>query len=226
MSLFGGLPGADKAKTDSRGWAKGSGRFVPTALVNPKTEARKASHDSSPAAVAVPIPEFDAGPSGDPDVEALWAGFTLASSSSAAEEYDPLRPNSYDDVVRARNAEREARGAARQSRIQARARALLANKEEELAEALAMIVGTTSAVAPPVSHDEDTERVYIGLGISPAAVRMMTRMGYRHGQGLGKQDQGIAASLYHRPISSGQAVIEMRPGTHGIAAKRMREEPT
>uniref|UniRef100_A0A0E0C309 G-patch domain-containing protein n=1 Tax=Oryza meridionalis TaxID=40149 RepID=A0A0E0C309_9ORYZ len=147
------------------------------------------------------------------------------------EEYDPARPNDYEDyrkdkLKRAKEAEvrkelerrrreEEERERERELREREGRDALNISGEEAWKRRAAM--SGSAAPRPPSSppHGDgfaigNSSSSGLGLGAGgqmTAAQRMMARMGWKEGQGLGKQEQGITAPLVAKKTDRRGGVI-------------------
>ncbi|XP_047054441.1 DNA-damage-repair/toleration protein DRT111, chloroplastic [Lolium rigidum] len=168
----------------------------------------------------------------------------VSVQSTVLEEYDPARPNDYEDyrkdrLRRAKDAEvrkeldrrrredeereqreAEARRASAADQARASAAALNISGEEAWMRRAAMSGGASAqrASSPPPQADGGSGGFNIpgssttGLGLGAggqltAAQRMMAKMGWKEGQGLGKQEQGITAPLVARKTDRRAGVI-------------------
>ncbi|KAM0868031.1 hypothetical protein ACQ4PT_041619 [Festuca glaucescens] len=166
----------------------------------------------------------------------------VSVQSTVLEEYDPARPNDYEDyrkdrLRRAKDAEvrkeldrrrredeereqREAEARLRDAADQSRASAAALNisGEEAWKRRAAMSGGSAQrASSPPPPADggggfnipgSSTSGLGLGAGGQlTAAQRMMAKMGWKEGQGLGKQEQGITAPLVARKTDRRAGVI-------------------
>ncbi|PIN07330.1 mRNA splicing factor [Handroanthus impetiginosus] len=159
-------------------------------------------------------------------------------TSSVVEEYDPARPNDYEDYLRERKRkqaeaeirreleererrerEREEREKRERERDRDRDRELNISGEEAWRRRAAMSGGgVPRSPSPPPIDDGGGEGFSIGksesggLGLGAegkmtAAQRMMARMGWKQGQGLGKQEQGITTPLMAKKTDKRGGVI-------------------
>ncbi|GER36792.1 splicing factor 45 [Striga asiatica] len=159
-------------------------------------------------------------------------------TSSVIDEYDPARPNDYEDYRRERKRkqaeaevrreleererrEREREEREKRERDRDRDRELNISGEEAWRRRAAMSGGGGGAPrspSPPPPGNGGGEGFSIGksesggLGLGAegkmtAAQRMMAKMGWKQGQGLGKQEQGITAPLVAKKTDKRGGVI-------------------
>ncbi|KAL0305427.1 UNVERIFIED_CONTAM: DNA-damage-repair/toleration protein, chloroplastic [Sesamum radiatum] len=161
-------------------------------------------------------------------------------TSSVLEEYDPARPNDYEDYRRERKRkqaeaevrreleererrerEREEREKRERDRDRDRDRELSISGEEAWRRRAAMSGGgggvPRSPSPPPMGNGGGdgfsigkSESGGLGLGAEgkmTAAQRMMAKMGWKEGQGLGKQEQGITTPLVAKKTDKRAGVI-------------------
>lgn len=224
---------------------------TPTGPTKTTGDVAPSADPASPVEAPEPTPE---------PVADAWG--TL--SADVEDEYDPLRPNSYEDAVRARERRRaeEEEAEAREARrlILEGQRAALAKvkelrrggappdrsvlnvsgeeaflrraqlgdsktKEASTSGATATgtgtgtgtWTGTTLGTTPPgtLPGSETVPAASAsggGAGMS-AAQRMMMKMGWKEGQGLGKSDQGMTTPLEVRKDGARSGVIVAAPET-------------
>lgn len=159
-------------------------------------------------------------------------------TSSVVEEYDPSRPNDYEEYRRERKRkqaeaevrreleererrEREREERERKERDRDREKELSISGEEAWRRRAAMSGGgggVPRSPSPPPTGNRGGEGFSIGksesggLGLGAegkmtAAQKMMAKMGWKQGQGLGKQEQGITTPLVAKKTDKRGGVI-------------------
>ncbi|MCL7042112.1 hypothetical protein MKW94_029422 [Papaver nudicaule] len=158
-------------------------------------------------------------------------------TSNVIEEYDPARPNDYEEYRREKkrkaveaemNKEIERRRQEEEEREQQREREAAAETEkdraslnisgEEAWKRRAAMSGGGSAPRSPAETAKGDGGFSIGksgdggLGVGAggqmtAAQKMMAKMGWKQGQGLGKQEQGITTPLMAKKTDKRAGVI-------------------
>ncbi|GIL42508.1 hypothetical protein Vafri_463 [Volvox africanus] len=200
--------------------------------------------------------------------------FTRGDGRSIEDEYDPMRPNDYEEVIAARErarkaAEAEAERLAKLKEMEAEAERLRKQEEERAHSAAA--AGSSGTSAGGVMSMEEYERRRAAMGMTgddafarrgrlapgpsgpsgaggpppgdegggaggnkgmSLAQKLLEKMGWREGEGLGKNRQGISNPLVAQKTNQRAAVIveappaPNKPGTgadkEGPDAKRLK----
>lgn len=120
-----------------------------------------------------------------------------AKKGNDDEEYDPARPNDYDALVKERVRKRAEEEMEKRQRLEA-------EKRQKLLE----------PPKPPEPVEEDF------------ATKMLKKMGWKEGQGLGKDGQGIAQPLVARKTDVASAVIAQAAPKPRPAGHQFNRDPT
>jgi len=157
------------------------------ALLRQQASAAKKKEEAKPAAPSgfvssstpsAPPVGFSAASAAAADAAGDSSTAVVSSSSlygSPDEEYDPAKPNDYDEFCRRR---------------------LRQKAEEEMERRRQEAIQRTQAAAKPPEPKEDD-----------FATRMMKKMGWKEGQGLGSEGQGRTAPLIMKKVDHAAAVI-------------------
>lgn len=116
------------------------------------------------------------------------------------DEYDPMKPNDYEKIMKSRRektAEDIKRDRDRKRRHESSGFAGRPNSDEEEDVKKAPASTNKAAIAPPPSlQAESSDPAGITTyGSSSVAAKIMAKYGFRDGQGLGKQEQGMSIAL-------------------------------
>ncbi|XP_062229980.1 DNA-damage-repair/toleration protein DRT111, chloroplastic-like [Phragmites australis] len=248
--LYGDLPPPSSAGDDEKAstaavWSSATKMAPPTlrkpaSTFAPPPSLLRNQHSRPPKAASAPTIEAAA------PVPAPAASFQpafVAVQSTVLEEYDPARPNDYEDYrkyklrrakeaelskdLERRRREEQERAKEREQRereerereemdYQSRASSLNISGEEAWKRRAAMSGGSSAQTIPSSPPHGDGFAIgsssSAGLGVGAggqmtAAQRMMAKMGWKEGQGLGKQEQGITAPLVAKKTDGRGGVI-------------------
>lgn len=151
-------------------------------------------------------------------VQVVSGSFTSSKSTSplggdwdVSEEYDPRWPNDYERINKEKSEAREReQDAQRAKKVASRSFQVTATRslgldydddEDEGEEKQNKSKSRANAsIAPPPTLLVNVEKVNsiaknVGYAINPIAVKMMVKLGYKEGQGLGKEEQGMSKPL-------------------------------
>lgn len=131
----------------------------------------------------------------------------LRHAPYCANEYDPLRPNDYEEIKEKRRREAE-----------------LKRQLADPATALAQTMSSLPATKATNDSDQGVEEVYQPQ-VGPAVVsKIMAKMGYREGQGLGRANQGMSQALTVEKTSRrGGKIVGVETGPQHVADAQLTE---
>lgn len=249
-------PSADEEKTSNSVWSS-SAKMAPPTLRKPSStftppqtilkNQQSQTKSRSPMLLQTKTPSTNASSSlpdngtKSPTFQPALVGVT----STVIEEYDPARPNDYEDYRREkkrraqeaemkrelerRRREEEEREREREQKeredaereekdYQARSSSLNISGEEAWKRRATMSAGSGGVAprspSPPTSGEGFSigKSGSAGLGVGAggqmtAAQRMMAKMGWKQGQGLGRQEQGITTPLMAKKTDRRAGVI-------------------
>lgn len=152
-------------------------------------------------------------------------GSLLGGDWDVSQEYDPFKPNDYEKIVREKREERRRNEQVIQVTAKKRLVGPYTSDDEDDESALsspstnphATTPAKVGAAIPPpkdltTCSEPGTAAVIAGnAGISTTAAKIMMKMGYKEGSGLGKEEQGMAKPLEAIKTGKKQGVI-----THGL----------
>lgn len=224
MSLYDGLgldskdKGHKDQKPDLTGWSSGI-KLLQSQLQLKKAAMTQPRRDVGRKGSAIMAPVMDLKSRRDepdemPPPPAIFAqaregpntASLLGGDWDVRLEYDPLWPNDYEKLTKERRERKEKEDRKHDDRKRREKSERERDKERPSAEDSSpprpSRGSTGAAIAPPPSLVQDTvggrdEPVgpRAGLGSGSVAQRIMARYGYKQGQGLGKQEQGMSQAL-------------------------------
>ncbi|XP_070494615.1 splicing factor 45 [Chironomus tepperi] len=142
------------------------------------------------------------------------------------DEYNPAIPNEYEKIVKERR-EKNKKEDRKRHRSQSPRKSGFgkrrSSEDEEFRPSMNQSSRAGTAIAPPKSLQEgstiiDIPNISAQYGASAVAAKIMAKYGFKDGQGLGKQEQGISTALQVEKTS--------KRGGRIINEKEMKEVPS
>ncbi|XP_077496726.1 splicing factor 45 [Amblyomma americanum] len=223
MSLYDGLgldskdKGHKDQKPDLTGWSSGI-KLLQSQLQLKKAAMTQPRRDVGRKGSAIMAPVMDLKSRRDepdemPPPPAIFAqaregpntASLLGGDWDVRLEYDPLWPNDYEKLTKERRERKEKEDRKHDDRKRREKSDRDRDKERPPAEDSSPPRpprgSTGAAIAPPpslvqdIGGRDDPGGPRAGLGSGSVAQRIMARYGYKQGQGLGKQEQGMSQAL-------------------------------
>ncbi|XP_076939549.1 DNA-damage-repair/toleration protein 111-like [Bidens hawaiensis] len=251
--LYGDLPPPSSTDDDSNATTKPSNpssnvwsssvKMAPPTLRKPSSLSSSSHPKTLIKPKSRPPPVLD---STTPNTNPTFQPALVAVPSSVVEEYDPARPNDYEELKRERKrkaAEAEIKREMDRRRKEEEEREIKDKEREANINVNINISGEEAwkrRAAMSGGGDGDRDRdgdgfsieksEMGGLGVGAggqmtAAQRMMAKMGWKAGQGLGKQEQGITTPLVAKKtdrragviVNAGEAKQQVEKKTRGVS---------
>ncbi|XP_047325629.1 DNA-damage-repair/toleration protein DRT111, chloroplastic [Impatiens glandulifera] len=261
--LYGDLPppsstDEDKIVNSSTVWSSATKMAPPTlrkpAFAPPQT-ILKPQNRPKPVASIHPKPVMLSAslPVGDDGLRSpSFPPALVAVTSNVLEEYDPAKPNDYEEYRREKkrktmeaemkremdrrrqeDEERERERKEKEAAEKEKHRDLNISGEEAWKRRAAMSGAVPRSPSPPSNVDGfsigKSETVGLGIGAGgqmSAAQRMMAKMGWKQGQGLGKQEQGITTPLMAKKTDKRAGVIVNDNNNKKVKSVNFANQPT
>lgn len=161
----------------------------------------------------------------------------LEGDWNVEEEYDPNWPNDYEKLLKERVQQKEAKiKTTNEDNIQVIATKSLGldydddDDDTETDKWADKVSRPKAAIAPPPSLMESTEPgpSSNNFGVSSVAAKIMAKMGYKEGQGLGRDEQGISKALQIEKTSKtqGKIIIENERRAEDTSLAEMSKAPS